>query len=74
VPTVSLTWPEWRAAIAVRRGKVLPSMLDHANLIEEQLEMHGPSVATVTLVLSDDVSHRSYTWARWRLGIPRPSD
>ena len=38
---VELPWGTWRAVIAVLREKALPYMLEHANVIEEQLERHG---------------------------------
>ena len=47
-------------------------MLEHANVIEAQLERHGPDEATVRLSLTDDVYLRSYNWARLQLGIPLP--
>jgi hypothetical protein len=47
-------------------------MLEHANVIEDHLERHGPGEATVRLRLTDDVFLRSSTWARWPLGIPLP--
>jgi hypothetical protein len=34
--TIALSWEDWRAVIAILR-KALPSMLEHANVIEEQL-------------------------------------
>jgi hypothetical protein len=71
---VELPWEDWRAVIAVLREKALPSMLEHANVIEEQLERHGPGESTVRLHLTDEVFPRSSTWARWQLGIPLPVD
>jgi hypothetical protein len=59
--TIELTWETWRAVIAVLHEKALPYMLEHANLIEEQLERHGPSEQTVRLILTDDVFLRSDT-------------
>ena len=47
-------------------------MHEHANVIEEQLEQHGPDEATVRLGLTDDVFLCSSTWARVQLGIPLP--
>jgi hypothetical protein len=70
--TITLSWEDWRAVIAVLREKVLPYMLEHANVIEEQLERYGPDEPTVRLSLTDDVFLRSYNWARWQLGIPLP--
>jgi hypothetical protein len=49
-------------------------MLEHANVIEEQLEGNGPDEPVVRLSLTDDVFLRSYNWARWQLGIPLPVD
>jgi hypothetical protein len=68
--TITLPWETWRTVIAVLREKGLPSMLEHATVIEAQLERHGPDESTVPLSLTDDVFLRSYNWARWRLGIP----
>ena len=70
--TITLSWEDWHAVIAVLREKGLPSMLEHANVIEEQLERHGPDESTVRLSLTDDVFLRSYNWARLQLGIPLP--
>ena len=67
--TITLPWETWRAVIAALRTKGLPSMLEHANVIEEQLERHGPDESTVRLSLTD---LRSSAWARWQLGIPLP--
>jgi hypothetical protein len=72
--TITLFWEDWRAVIAVLREKALPYMIDHANVIEEQLERHGPGESTVRLSLTDDVFLRSYNWARWQLGIPLSPD
>jgi hypothetical protein len=49
-------------------------MLKLANVIEEQLEQHGPDELTVRLSLTDDGFLRSSSWARWPLGIPLPVD
>jgi hypothetical protein len=54
------------------REKGLPSMLEHANVVEEQLEQHSPDEPTVRLSLTDDVVLRSFTRARWQSGIPLP--
>jgi hypothetical protein len=70
--TITLSWDDWRAVNAVLREKGLPYMLEHANVIEEQLERHGPDEATVRLSLTDDVYLRSYNWGRLQLGIPLP--
>ncbi len=70
--TIELPWETWRAIIAVLREKALPSMLEHADSLEQQLERHGPDETTVRLSLTDDVFLRSYNWARWQLGIPSP--
>jgi len=52
--------------------KALSYPLEHADAIEQQLERHGPAEPTVRLSLTDDFFLRSYTWARWQLGIPLP--
>jgi hypothetical protein len=70
--TIELPWETWRAVIAVLREKALLSKLEHANVIEEQFERHGPHEPMVRLSLTDDVFRRSSTWARWQLGIPLP--
>jgi len=72
--TIPLFWETWRAVIAVPREKGLPYMINHANVIEEQLERHGPGERTVRLSLIDDVFLRSSNWARWQLGIPLSPD
>jgi hypothetical protein len=75
--TITLPWEAWPAVIAVLREKAVPSMLEHANVIEEQLERHGPDEPTVRLSLTDNVFLRSYNWARVQLGIllsPRGPD
>jgi hypothetical protein len=72
--TITLPWETWRAVIAVLREKALPYMLEHAHVIEEQLERHGPGESVVRLSLTDDVFLRSSNWARWQLGIPLPVD
>ena len=70
--TITLPWETWRAVIAVLRDSGLAYKRDHADLLEQQLEQHGPAEATVALHLTDDVFLRSYNWARWQLGIPLP--
>ena len=70
--TIELPWETWRAVIAALREKALPSMLEHADALEQQLEQHGPGEPTVRLSLTDDVFLRSYNWARVQLGIPLP--
>jgi hypothetical protein len=69
--TITLSYETWRSVIAVPRAKALPSMLEHADAIEQQLEWHGPD-ETVPLHLTDDLFLRSYNWARLQLGIPLP--
>src|ERR687898_3598203 len=59
---IELPWEPWRAVIAALREKGLPYMLEHANVIEEQLKRHGPDEPTVRLSLTDDVFLRSDTW------------
>ena len=72
IQAIELPWDTWRAVIAVLREKAVPYMLEHANVIEEQLERHGPAEDTVRLSLTDDVFLRSYNWVRVQLGIPLP--
>jgi hypothetical protein len=71
--TITLSWEEWRAVIAALRQKALPYMLEHATVIEAQLERHGPDEPMVRLSLTTDAFLRSYNWARLPLGIPLPS-
>jgi hypothetical protein len=61
---ITLWWETWRAVIAALREKALPYMLEHANVIKEHLEWHGPDEPTVRLSLTDDVFLRSSNWAR----------
>jgi len=70
--TITLSWETWRTVIAVLRESGLAYKRDLADLLEQQLEQHGPAEATVTLHLTDDVFLRSYNWVRWQLGIPLP--
>ena len=70
--TITLSWEDWRAVIAVLREKQLPYMREHADHIERLLERHGPDEPMVTLSLTDDVFLRSYNGARLELGIPLP--
>ena len=70
--TIELPRETWRAVIAALRESVMPYMLQHAHVIEEQLERHGPDEPTVRLRLTDEGFLRSDTWARWPLGIPLP--
>ena len=72
--TIELIWETWRDVIAILREKGLPSMTEHADSLERQLERHGPGEPTVRLSLTDDVFLRSYNWARWQLEIPLPVD
>jgi hypothetical protein len=58
--SIALSWEDWRRVIAVLRGKGRPYMLDHANVIEERLEMHAPNEPAVTLTLNDVVYHRDH--------------
>jgi hypothetical protein len=50
-----------------RAPKGIPSLLEHATVIEQQLERHGPDESTVRLSFNDDVFVRASTWARWQL-------
>jgi hypothetical protein len=69
----ALPWADWRAVSDMLRAKVLPSMLQQADHLEQLLDRYPPDQATVVLSLSDDLFLRSLTWARWQLGIPLPS-
>jgi hypothetical protein len=70
---VELPFATWRAVIDALRAKGLPSMLEHADQLERKLDEQPPD-AVVRLSLTNDVSLRSYNWARVRLGIPlRPA-
>ena len=44
--SITLSWETWRAVITVVREKALPSMREHATVIEEQLERNGPDEPT----------------------------
>ena len=69
---ITLPWETWRPIIAILREEGVPSMLEHANAIKEQLERHGPDEAIVRLSLTDDIYLRSSTWVRGQVGIPLP--
>ena len=43
-----------------------------ADRLRQPLAQHAPDQATVTLDLTDDLFLRSFTWARWQLGMPLP--
>jgi hypothetical protein len=60
--SITLTWETWRAIIAVLRAKGLPSMLEHAALLELQLEQHEPDQAMASLDL---------TPGSWQRCLPR---
>ena len=72
--TITLPWETWRAVIAVLRERTLPSMLEHADALEQQLERHGPDESTARLSLTEYVCLRSYTGVRWQLGITLSTD
>jgi hypothetical protein len=79
MPTITLSRTDWQQVIATLREtgldhEELTYMLVHAYWIEQLLETHGANELVVTLTLTGDVFHCSYNWARWRLGIPRPSN
>lgn len=50
---ISLPWEDWRSVIAGLREKGLPSMLEHANVIKEQIKRHGPDESLVRLSLTE---------------------
>ena len=70
--TIAHSWEAWRRIRAVLRAQALPSMLEHADLLQRQLAPHPPGQAVATLHLTDDVVLRSDTWAWLELGIPLP--
>jgi hypothetical protein len=35
MPTIALSWETWRAVIPVLREKAVPSMLEHADALEQ---------------------------------------
>jgi hypothetical protein len=49
INTITLSREGWRAVIAVLRSKALPSMLEHATVIEEPRERHRPGKPTVRI-------------------------
>ena len=53
-------------------AKAVPYIPEHADILERQLEQHGPDEPTVRLSLTEDVFLRSSTWAQWQLSIPLP--
>ena len=69
---IELRWETWRAVIGALRQKGLPSMLDHADYLEQHVEQHESDEARVRHSLTDNVFLRSCNWARWQLGIPLP--
>jgi hypothetical protein len=69
---VTRSWEDGRAVIDVLHAKGVPARLQPADHLERLLDQHAPGEATVRLSLTDDVYLRSYTWARWQLGIPLP--
>ena len=70
--TVESPWESWRAVVAVLREKGPPSMLEHADRLEQMLEQHPPDQYVVSLSMNDNLFLRSVNWARWQLGIPLP--
>jgi len=66
----------WRAVIDALREKGVPSMLEHADYLEQHLERHGPDEATVRLSPANDVcrwtecqpaiAKRRDRWDVWR--------
>jgi hypothetical protein len=69
---VTRSWEDGRAVIAVLRAKGVPARRQYADHSERRRDQHAPGEATVRLSRTDDVYLRSYTWARWQLGIPLP--
>jgi hypothetical protein len=54
MPVVTLPLETWRSVVAAPREKGLPSMLEHADRLELQVEQHPLDQATMTLHLTDD--------------------
>ena len=73
MPMIALPFETWRAVIDALREKGLPYIVEYAAVLERALDQHAPDEHPVSLILTDDVYLRSYTWARWHLGIPLPA-
>ena len=56
------------------REQTVPSMREHADSLEQQLERYGADEPMVSLGLTDDLFLHSFNGARWQLGIPVPVD
>jgi hypothetical protein len=74
VRAMSLPWHTWCAVIAELREEALPSMLDDADRLEQQLAQHPPDPVIMPHSLIDDLFLRSCNWTRWPLGILLPMD
>ena len=68
--TITLSVEMWQAIIDALRAKGQPSMLEHADSFERQLDQHAADQPMVSLELSDAVYLRSFNWARRELGLP----
>jgi hypothetical protein len=68
--TVEHPWETWRAIIDFLRATGLGYAREHADELERALDETPAGVDPVRLGMSDDTYLRSYTFARWRLGIP----
>ena len=66
----TLPFETWRTVIDTLRANGRPHMLDHADILKQQLDQHAPDEAMVSLSLTDDIYPRSFNWARLALGIP----
>jgi hypothetical protein len=64
------SWEGWRVVSAVRREQALPSLREHTDELEQQLERHRLDQLLVRLTHTDGVLLRSYNWARLQLGLP----
>jgi hypothetical protein len=74
---VTVLFAPWLVIIDVLRAQRLPSMIDHADLIEAKLELHAVDAAMVTIGLTEEVYLFSINWARGvrtaqHLGHSRP--
>ncbi len=69
--TIELPWKTSCVMIPTLREKALPSMLEHADALEQQLDQHAPE-AMVSLSFTDDVFLRLYNWAHWQRDAQLP--
>ena len=72
--TIELPWGDVARNQRHPAREGLPSMLDHADLLKQQLEQRPPDQETVTLHLTDDLFLRLHNSARWQRAIPLPRE